>query len=777
MAWQLHYTSAKSGPTGRAGFQFVAETPGLPPEMRASVAPFMAYRPPPDAPLSPDADELARFPVALAYDQVGERALLVHSRYVGRDYSGRYGNFFAHAVVAEPGELEGLRPIELWQADLWHAEPADGELELLDDLPPGAALSPERLGEWLAETAAYPLLARLADAVVTALGRGHGRVVLISTDAEAIVRWIAVVSYSLPVPAASRLSFITYSADPSDAPHRLVGTTPDAWAAAHHDTPAFPLDTPPDPPPEEEPASRFAQTVAACWRERDLAGLDALGELALIQLDGPDGAGLPGLLDRAAALLALCRGEDGVGAAEEATAAELLTRHGAQVPEWVWPELVPALPTVGFELSLAIHTWARGAGAQDVADRCAARCVLLALDDHALLPRVPESALPDAALDRLATVVEDTLRQAADLTAVARVVALASRVGAQIPGATVREAARRCAARGAADLPDALAAVPLELRERLTEGAVAGLAETVEAGGVVALTDAACDLLEARDWSAAPAVGLLVLGSVGRRRRDRRVDVTGALLRLGERAEADIDAVLREVWAVPATVDECRVLIEAFAETVPRYRVLALLPTRAFLEAIRDRRAGVLEDLALLQLARQAREALPEGEQAERDASVLLAYAEAAVAVHAEPAARALRALDAAAHGATAELLDAAYADAAQRFARRDPRFRAELLAAAPDRVRARLAAQWVGDGRAYRGLRLRRSGAVLTTRNELVEVTLRLRLLGVREPRLESWVRGVAAGRGAARQLELHLREDRELRAALADVVAGRGD
>ena len=86
MAWQLHYTSARRGPTGRAGFQFVAETPGLPDGVRAAVTPYMSYRPPPDAPLSPDDAELDGFPVSLLYDRVDGRPLLLRCRYLGRDY-------------------------------------------------------------------------------------------------------------------------------------------------------------------------------------------------------------------------------------------------------------------------------------------------------------------------------------------------------------------------------------------------------------------------------------------------------------------------------------------------------------------------------------------------------------------------------------------------------------------------------------------------------------------------------------------------------------------
>ncbi|MUN36420.1 GAP1-N2 domain-containing protein [Actinomadura litoris] len=396
MAWQLHYTSARHGPTGRAGFQFVAETPGLPDGVRAGVTPYLSYRPPPDAPLSPDEAELAEFPVSLLYDTVGGRPLLLRSRYLGRDYSGRYGNFFAHAVVAEPGELEGLRPAELWRAPLWTHGPADDPaLEELEELTPGAALDPEALAAWLAapgSDAPYATLAGLVDAVSSVLARGHGRVVLVAGDVEVVARWIAVVSYSLPVAAAARLSFVTYTADPEGAAQRLVGTTPGVWAAVRHRTShAFAVDLGEGAPPEAPRGpSRFARTVAACWRAADFAGLDALAELAR-----PDTAALDG----AAVLLALCRGEAAVTAEEERAAAELVSHRDA-LPDWVWRELAPGARSMGLELALAVHRRAgAGRGFADALAVAATRAAL-ARPGAADLPAV-HAACPAEVRDAL----------------------------------------------------------------------------------------------------------------------------------------------------------------------------------------------------------------------------------------------------------------------------------------------------------------------------------------------------------------------------------------
>ncbi|MEO5874495.1 MAG: hypothetical protein ABIS86_13365, partial [Streptosporangiaceae bacterium] len=360
MAWQLHYTSARSGPEGRSGFQFTARTPGLPPGTESTVAPFLVYRTPPEAPHSPSETELAAFPITLAYDEVGGRPMLVRCRYLGQDYSGRFGNFLAHAVIAEPDELVGLRPIEFWEASFWNDLPSPrADLTRLEDPLPGDTFDPESLGRWLRGHDPYDLLIALIDAVT----RSQEQVHLVSGDVEQIARWIAVISCSLPVSTAARLSFVTYTGDPGSSPHRLVGTTPDVWSSLRNDLPAYFLDSAAAPAPRE--GSRYARAVAVCWRELDLEGLDALAELA--ELSG---------FEAAAVLLAACRGEK-LGRAEQELAAGLLDRPG--LPDWVWPGLDPA--GLGFELAAAVHAHAPDPAQ---AERAAARCAALALSSRDL---------------------------------------------------------------------------------------------------------------------------------------------------------------------------------------------------------------------------------------------------------------------------------------------------------------------------------------------------------------------------------------------------------
>ncbi|MFI0372432.1 hypothetical protein ACH35V_31595 [Actinomadura sp. 1N219] len=741
MAWQLHYTSARRGPTGRAGFQFVAETPGLPHGVRAGVTPYLSYRPPPDAPLSPDDTELGEFPVSLLYDQVDGRPLLLRCRYLGRDYSGRYGNFFAHAVVAEPDELEGLRPAELWHAPHWTHDPApETVLDRLDELTPGAALDPEALAAWLAVSGPgdpYALLGHLVDAVADVLGRGHGRVVLVSGDVELIARWIAVVSYSLPVAAAARLSFVTYTADPDGAAQRLVGTTPAIWAAAqHHASHASAFDLRDNGP--DGLASRFARTVAGCWRDSDFGGLDALGELAPLNDPAQEGA---------AALLALCRGDATVTADEEAAAAELMSRRGSRIPEWVWRDLVPGVPSMGLDLALAVHERARAAGAVEVARQCSLR--------------VTERVL-------------DALAEASDLTAVVAAAGVAERAGVPLEPAEIKASAASCARGGAVDLGKALSGCPAALRGALLDGVISGLAEADEPARAAALTSGNCDLLHkhAERLRAAPAVACAVLASVGRRSPGRRIAVTGELLRIDgdDFGAAGVDAALREVWGTPPSAGECADLLDAHGKAVAERPALAGLPSRTFTR-LAFPGGERLADPAALRLAERVRELMPDGRSG-RDAALVQAYGKAITAGPSR-AAQALGEITAA-EGATSQLAGEAFVGAARRLTRRPPAFRAELLAELPDAARARLGAQWTAElpARARAG-RAPLRGAEIEQRNELVEVVLRLKARGRAEPALEAWARAAAGRWLAAKQLDSHLARSPELRAVLRDLLA----
>ncbi|MFL9678335.1 hypothetical protein [Streptomyces sp. KL110A] len=118
---QMHYTSAPPGPDG-AGFRFTAVSPGVPHAVLREAEQLVGYEPPRDAPARPSDAELGLFPEMFGFTRLSDGSgLLSRTVYTGADYSGRWGNFHAHAVLLPAGEPlpDDLPPIALWGAAEW----------------------------------------------------------------------------------------------------------------------------------------------------------------------------------------------------------------------------------------------------------------------------------------------------------------------------------------------------------------------------------------------------------------------------------------------------------------------------------------------------------------------------------------------------------------------------------------------------------------------------------------------------------------------------------
>ncbi|MFC9897646.1 hypothetical protein ACFVMC_28485 [Nocardia sp. NPDC127579] len=283
MVKQLQFSSVERGLSGHSGFQYVAASPAVSDEEKRLVLPHMTYRPPPELAARPDAADLAGFPVALGYLSGGPRRTITQTRYLGRDYSGRYGNFLAHALIIDGDELEGIRPIELWRSPIWPQSVAENAvLPELAEIMPNPDLSPDVIAQHLDARGpdAYTLLGSLLDAVQDSLARNVGRILLTAVDTDEIALWIAALFYSLPATSTDELSFLSYSADPDAAQYRLVGTTPGIWATARPRGRVFHLDMSDVAEIDSTACSPFATAVVRAWRERDLEAIDTLIEMS-----------------------------------------------------------------------------------------------------------------------------------------------------------------------------------------------------------------------------------------------------------------------------------------------------------------------------------------------------------------------------------------------------------------------------------------------------------------------------------------------------------------
>lgn len=223
---QLFYTSCEHGLTKYPGYQFNAATPGIPPEVMTDVEAMTAYDPPPSLAYDANAEQIASCPVNLCY-RPGPYTVLANVVFVGTDYSHRFGNYFAHALITDNPDVDlgAVLPIELWRAPFWVSQPvAEPELPRLS-LPPIDRLP---VADFIGEHRGREHLTALLTAVGEAVIRKSRKVVIIEQDTESVAKWIATVSYLLPVELVRRMSFATYENQPRYSGLNVIGTLPDS---------------------------------------------------------------------------------------------------------------------------------------------------------------------------------------------------------------------------------------------------------------------------------------------------------------------------------------------------------------------------------------------------------------------------------------------------------------------------------------------------------------------------------------------------------------------
>ncbi|GAA3080589.1 hypothetical protein GCM10017562_57180 [Streptomyces roseofulvus] len=500
---QMHYTSAPPGPDG-SGFRFTAVSPGVPHSVLREAEQLVGYEPPRDAPARPSEAELAAFPEMFGFARLSDGSgLLSRTVYTGADYSGRWGNFHAHAVLVPAGEpLPGdLPPIALWGAAEWtDRSPEAGTPAPLVRLTPRL---PAGLGGELARFAAElgpRLAAVLADLRRVTEDPAAPQVVLAESDARRVAHWLLLASGALPRDAARGLTFTTYTRRPQHARQQVVGVRPeDARAVtgqphryAVHDR----SDTRADAPATDD---LWALTAAAVWaagadalfrRAQDLPGAEpfAVGPLATLAL--AEGVPVPAAAYAPAAAWATghhhALGEEELETFLRAVCAE--GRPGALAPDALAALLTALRDTVPLAVTAPIT----------------ARLVEAAVRDPSLAPPpLPPGALPEPYRGRLT----DGLGEAV-------------RAGLGTPGTPLPRTAGllRIAATLGIDHDDLLPGLADRLCRRIVDGA--GAATGAGAGAVPELLDVLdesaplrihlLDLLEARaaDHPAAVAAAL-----------------------------------------------------------------------------------------------------------------------------------------------------------------------------------------------------------------------------------------------------------------------------
>ena len=229
---QVYYTSCEEGVRGGKGFQILSHSENMPQPLLRAIEQLAAYSPPRSLPTRPSPEEVARFPVSLLYQRLKDgMPLVAQNRYVGRDYSGRFGNFFMHVLVPEvsDGAFLPMAPISLWEAPFWRHESDAGASRSLPCHRMDEGSHPfdaQGIARFLQEGNRLDWVSRFLGAVETALGNGR-RIILVDTDTH-VAGWVKLASSVLPESLCLSLTFDTYARSPYERDVLLAGTSADS---------------------------------------------------------------------------------------------------------------------------------------------------------------------------------------------------------------------------------------------------------------------------------------------------------------------------------------------------------------------------------------------------------------------------------------------------------------------------------------------------------------------------------------------------------------------
>lgn len=221
---QLIYTSCKKGLSSGAGFQTFSMSRGITEEERREIERYGLYVPPTNLPTQPTEEEIkARFPVASRFFRLESgRFGICQSRYIGCDYSGRYGNYFSHALIFEKNGFP-VYPIQWYNSPVFRDHLTEIETRLESTPPPLPPLEMEELTSALSirfddvmefiDKNGIDQVKQMVSAAIS-YDRDHRSLILSDLQTN-IPYWIAAIQMAFPLKLVHNLTFSTYAHDPA----------------------------------------------------------------------------------------------------------------------------------------------------------------------------------------------------------------------------------------------------------------------------------------------------------------------------------------------------------------------------------------------------------------------------------------------------------------------------------------------------------------------------------------------------------------------------------
>lgn len=218
-AKQYIYTSWKNGNNPDKGFMIYSKSEDITKEECDNIKFVMQYTPPADLPAAPSKEQIFEdFPYSFAFFKLKSgRLCIAQSTYLGKDYSGRFGNYIIYALVFEESEL-CFYPTQFFGEKFIKLNMTDEELNASSPVAPlkeleinswGNIVNDELLMEFISEREyefAY-LLSAFIYAKQTSMS------IYINDTREHLVLWMAAIHRVLPIKTVKNITFNTYVFD------------------------------------------------------------------------------------------------------------------------------------------------------------------------------------------------------------------------------------------------------------------------------------------------------------------------------------------------------------------------------------------------------------------------------------------------------------------------------------------------------------------------------------------------------------------------------------
>lgn len=220
-AKQFLYTSWKNGSSPSKGFMIYSMSNGISREDAAFIQNTLKYAPPSNLPYSPTQEEIDKmFPRGFAAFRLpSQKYCIGQSYYIGKDYSGRLGNYIIHAFVFET--RPDFLALDLLESDIFKKNLTEEEAEAetnppalpeIDVFPGAQKISEKDLKDFF-----VPGKLEILKKFVAAVLRGiqTGKTVYFTDTFPDIDYWFSALRYCLPEAVIRELSFSTFSLTPN----------------------------------------------------------------------------------------------------------------------------------------------------------------------------------------------------------------------------------------------------------------------------------------------------------------------------------------------------------------------------------------------------------------------------------------------------------------------------------------------------------------------------------------------------------------------------------